>query len=94
MLSMMITAKTYCCVKGKHAQHFNSPREEGPASGLRGEACGHRDTEHPGVGPGWGPQLPGASSFPDPQKPACTAPVLMGLGPAQKAPRSQPSSRR
>ena len=76
----MIIAKTYHRVKGKHTQHFDSPREEGPASGLRGEACGHRDTEHPGVGPGWGPQLPRASFVLRPhRKPACMAPVLMRL---------------
>ena len=38
---IMIITKTYCCLKGKHTQHFDNPREEGPASALQGKACGH-----------------------------------------------------
>ena len=33
----------------KHTQHFNNPREEGPAGALQGEACGHRGDLLPGA---------------------------------------------
>ena len=87
MLSMiMIITKTYCRLKGKHTQRFDKPRRKVLLVPCRerhvatGVPLLPRDTEHPEVGPGWGPRLPRASFVLRPhRKPACTAPVLTRL---------------
>lgn len=88
MLSMiLITAKTYCCVKGKHTQHLTTPGKKVllAACGERHVATGTQSTQG---GAGLGPAAAKSQlRSQTPQKACLYSSSADEAEPAQEAPR-------